>query len=114
MRQFFVNFIRRLSRENEVTLGNDEEILIPPIYIWYTKVSMTGLATMLKSNIANSFEGVSVDLHPLDEAEDIMIIRDSLDLWDIKQFAKTISKVLAIQEFIDKGEWHEPDNEVEA
>ncbi len=82
-------------------------------YIWHTNTSMTGFATLLKARLENMFEGVHTELKPVNPAVDLMIVEDQLDLWTIEQVAKDVSKALAILEFIDKGEWHQPDEVVE-
>ncbi len=102
----FVYFVWRPSGNNQVILTDEHTI-----YKWYTKTSMTGLATLLKSNIENTYKLVSVTLQPIDGTTDKMVITDATDLWGIKTFARTISRVLAISEFIDKKEWHEPNEE---
>ena len=108
MEQFFIHFVWRPGDDNQVILADEYRS-----YKWNTKISMTGFAMLLKSKIENTYEFVSVDLRPVDATTDMMILTDSMELWDIKQIARTISQTLAISEFIDKGEWHEPDEVVE-
>lgn len=110
MKQFFVHFIWRPggADSNRIILADEYRR-----YTWNTKTSLTGFATLLKAKIENIFEGVSVELRPVDMTTDMMVIADSLEIWDIKNFAREISRTLAISEFIDKQDWHEPDEVVE-
>ena len=111
MRQYFIEFKWRPNghKHNQLTLRDEES----NSYTWYTKTSMSALESMLKANISNTFEGVSVELNAVNGTSELMVITDSIGLWHIRQFRDTISRVLAIQEFIDRREWHEPDEAVE-